>query len=72
MSDRERLHNALFGNPEREHVDVKFFVSGACVSADMLCREAASMFEQMDNSSEGDESFAENFTERLVCEIWSD
>ena len=72
MSDRERLHNALFGNPEREHVDVKFFVSGACVSADMLCREAASMFEQMDKSTEGDETFAEQFVERSVEEIWPD
>ena len=71
MTERERLMDALFGNPTREHIDVKFFVGPAVdVSSEDFCRQAANMFAQMDASTEGDETFAETFTDKAVSELW--
>jgi tRNA U34 5-methylaminomethyl-2-thiouridine-forming methyltransferase MnmC len=69
MTGQERLMAALFGNPQREHADVKFFVLGSMdLTADVLCGEAADMLEQMD-ASEGDEGFAEGFAQREASEF---
>jgi hypothetical protein len=64
MTNQERLKVALFGNPEREHVDIKFWLGhGLDLTADDLCGEAANMLEQMD-ATDGDKTFSEVFTQR--------
>lgn len=69
MTNQERLMTALFANPAREHVDVKFFVLGGMdLTADRLCEEAVGMLEQMDNG-QGDTEFAEAFEQREVAEF---
>lgn len=69
MTNKERLMAALFANPAREHVDIKFFVLGGFdLSPDRLCGEAADMLEQMD-ASEGDTEFAESFQQREASDF---
>ena len=64
MTNQERLMAALFDNPQREHVDIKFFVVGGMdLTADKLCAEAADMLQQMDDN-EGDRDFVEAFQQR--------
>ena len=62
MEDCENLLAALFGNPAREHIDIKFFMGGSIdlESAD-VCREAGKMLAQMDLGEGSDETFIENF-----------
>ena len=69
MTNKERLMAALFANPAREHVDIKFFVFGGFdLDADHLCGEAADMLEQMDGV-EGDTEFAEAFEQREASDF---
>ena len=64
MTNQERLNVALFGNPEREHIDIKFWIGhGLDLTEDDVYGEAANMLEQMDNMG-GDKDFAEAFTQR--------
>lgn len=67
MTNKERLMAALFENPQREHVDIKFFVGGAVdIAEEDFCGEALKMLEQMDNG-EGDTEFVETFDQRDVA-----
>lgn len=69
MTSRERLTAALFDNPQREHVDIKFCVlPGMDLTAEQLCDEAVSMLEHMDKS-EGDRDFVEDFQQREAAEF---
>lgn len=69
MTNKERLMAALFANPAREHVDIKFFVLGGFdLNPDRLCGEAADMLEQMDRV-EGDTDFAETFSQREASDF---
>lgn len=69
MTNQERLMNALFANPAREHVDIKFLMlRGMDLTPDRLCEEAVSMLEQMD-SLQGDSEFAEAFEQREVSDF---
>ncbi len=69
MTNKERLMAALFADPAREHVDIKFFVLGGFdLSPDKLCGEAADMLEQME-AAEGDIEFAEAFQQREVSDF---
>lgn len=69
MTNQERLMAALFGNPGREHVDIKFFVlNGMELTADRLCEEAVGMLEQMDRG-QGDTDFAEAFQQRDAAQF---
>ena len=69
MTQQERLMTALFDNPHREHVDIKFWLGGGIdVTSEDLCREAANMLEQMDQA-EGDATFAEDFPQREVADF---
>lgn len=65
MTDQcERLTNVLFSNPEREHIDVKFFVTGGIVvSRQQFCQSGAHMLEQMHAGVGADEGFEETFTQ---------
>lgn len=69
MTNKERLMAALFDNPQREHVDIKFFLGGLVgVGEEDLCGEAVKMLEQMDQG-EGDSTFAEAFEQREVADF---
>ena len=69
MTNKERLMAALFANPAREHVDIKFFVLGGFdLNADRLCGEAADMLEQMD-AANGDTEFSESFEQREASDF---
>ena len=69
MTNQERLVSALFDNPQREHVDIKFFVLGSMdLTADKLCEDAVDMLDQMDKV-EGDTDFAENFEQREASDF---
>ena len=69
MTQQERLMTALFENPHREHVDIKFWLGGGIdVTSEDLCREAANMLEQMDRT-EGDATFSEDFPQREVVDF---
>lgn len=69
MTNKERLMAALFDNPQREHVDIKFFLGGGVdITEDALCGEAVSMLEQMDEG-EGDTQFEEAFDQREVADF---
>lgn len=69
MTGQERLLTALFGNAQREHADIKFFVLGSMeLTAEQLCDDAADMLEQMDNGA-GDTEFAETFQQREAVEF---
>lgn len=66
MTNKERLMTALFDNSQREHLDIKFFLGGSVgATEEQLCGEAVKMLEQMD-ASDGDEAFAESFSQREV------
>ncbi|MFG6549751.1 hypothetical protein ACGYLV_11880 [Sulfitobacter sp. M21595] len=50
MSAKLRLMDALFGNEEREHVNLKFFRGSASdVSEEDLCEQSASAIFQVDS-----------------------
>lgn len=69
MTNQEQLMAALFDNPHREHVDIKFFIAGGMdLTAEMLCGDAVSMLKQMDNNV-GDSEFAESFSQREVSDF---
>lgn len=69
MTNQERLKAALFGNPAREHVDIKFFLMNSMeLTHEQLCGEAVDMLEQMD-ANEGETSFAETFEQRDAAEF---
>lgn len=62
MTHEEHLMNALFGNPQRELVDIKFFLAqGLSVTREDVCREAVKMIQQMDAGEGADSTFAEDF-----------
>jgi len=64
MTNKENLMVALFDNPQREHVDIKFFLGGGVdITEEALCGEAVKMLTQMDEG-EGDTEFAEAFAQR--------
>lgn len=70
MTHEEQLMNALFGNPQRELVDIKFFLSqGIDVCREDVCREAVKMLEQMDAGEGADSTFAEEFEQKDVHEL---
>ena len=67
MTNKERLIAALFDNPQRGHVDIKFFVGGGVdIAEEDFCGEAVKMLEQMDEG-EGDIDFVETFAQRDVA-----
>ena len=69
MTNQEQLMAALFANPAREHVDIKFFVlRDMDLTPDRLCEEAVSMLKQMDEG-QGDTDFAEAFEQREVTDF---
>ena len=69
MTNQERLNAALFGNPTREHVDIKFWLGHSLdLTLDDVCGEAVTMLEQMD-SMQGDTAFAETFVPREAAEF---
>lgn len=69
MTNKERLMVALFDNPQREHVDIKFFLGGGVeITEEALCGEAVKMLDQMD-AGIGDTEFAEAFDQRPVSEF---
>ena len=69
MTNKERLMAALFENPQREHVDIKFFLGGGVdITEEALCGEAVKMLEQMDEG-EGDTAFDEPFEQRSVADF---
>jgi hypothetical protein len=69
MTNQERLMNALFEHPNREHVDIKFLLGGGIdVTSEDVCGEAVKALEQMDQS-EGDREFAEDFKPREAAEF---
>ena len=70
MTERDRLMTALFDNPQREHLDIKFLLGGPMdITSEDVCREAVKMIEQMDASKEGDEEFVEAFETRSAEEF---
>ena len=72
MTHEEQLMNALFGNPQRELVDIKFFLSqGIDVTREDVCREAVKMLEQMDAGEGADSTFAEEFEQKDVRELFA-
>ena len=69
MTNKERLMAALFENPQREHVDIKFFLGGGVeITEEDLCGEAVKMIEQMDAGA-GDTEFEETFEQRDASEF---
>lgn len=69
MTNQERLKAALFGNPAREHVDIKFFfMNGLELTHEQLCGDAVDMLEQMD-ASDGETNFAETFEQREAADF---
>ena len=69
MTNKERLMAALFDNPQREHVDIKFFLGGGVeITEEALCGEAVKMLEQMD-AGEGDTEFEEAFEQREAADF---
>lgn len=69
MTNKERLMAALFDNPQREHIDIKFFLGGGVeITEEALCGEAVKMLEQMD-ASVGDTEFKETFEQRDAAEF---
>lgn len=69
MTNKERLMTALFDNPQREHVGIKFFLGGGIeITEEALCGEAVKMLEQMD-ATEGDTEFKETFEQREASEF---
>ena len=72
MTHEEQLMNALFGNPQRELVDIKFLLSqGLNVSREDVCREAVKMLEQMDAAEGANESFVEDFEQKDVRDLFA-
>lgn len=70
MTNQERLMAALFDNPQREHIDIKFFVGGGVdISNEDFCAQAVSMIEQMDAGVDADETFEENIEQREVSDF---
>ena len=69
MTNKEHLMAALFENPQREHVDIKFFLGGGVeITEEALCGEAVKMLEQMD-AGEADTEFEESFEQRDASEF---
>ena len=69
MTNKERLMEALFDNPQREHVDIKFFLGGGVeITEEALCGEAVKMLDQMD-AGEGDTEFEETFEQRQASDF---
>ncbi|WP_298335967.1 hypothetical protein [uncultured Erythrobacter sp.] len=69
MTNKERLMTALFDNPQREHVDIKFWLGGGVeINEDALCGEAVKMLDQMD-AGQGDTEFVEDFEQREATEF---
>ena len=62
MTHEDQLMSALFGNPQRELVDIKFLLGGGLgVTREDVCREAVKMIAQMDAGEGADSTFAEDF-----------
>ena len=69
MTNKEHLMAALFENPQREHVDIKFFLGGGVeITEEALCGEAVKMLEQID-AGEADTEFEESFEQRDASEF---
>jgi len=70
MTERDRLMAALFANPAREHIDVKFFLGRTeNVTEEDLCKAALNMFDQIDAAGDGDRSFVEAFESKEIKEL---
>ena len=70
MTHHDRLMKALFDNPEREHIDIKFFTTATVdVSDENFCEQAANMLEQMDAGVDADEHFHEEFEKVSVASL---
>lgn len=66
----DRLTTALFEQPGREHLDVKFCVGSAIgVSPQAFRDRAAGFIEQMNAGIGADEGFVETFEPREVAEL---
>lgn len=71
MTHEEQLMNALFGNPQRELVDIKLFVTqGLNVSREDVCKETVEMLKQMDAGVDADSTFAEELDQKDVGELF--
>lgn len=70
MTKHDRLTAALFDQPGREHVDVKFCVGITVgVSPETFRDRAADLIEQMNAGVDADETFAESFEPRPISEF---
>lgn len=67
MTHVDRLTTALFDQPGREHLDVKFCVGTTVgVSPEVFRDRAADVIEQMNAGVGADEKFAEDFEPRTI------
>lgn len=70
MTGHDRLMAALFDQPGREHLDVKFCVGTTVgISPEKFHERAADVIEQMNAGADADEEFAEDFQPREVSEF---
>ena len=70
MTKHDRLTAALFDQPGREHLDVKFCVGSTVgVSPETFRDRAADLIEQMNAGVGADDTFAESFEPRHIQEF---
>lgn len=70
MTGHDRLIAALFDQPGREHLDVKFCVGTTVgVSPEKFSERAADVIEQMNAGVDADDVFSEAFDPRPVSEF---
>ena len=70
MTANDRLMAALFDQPGREHLDVKFCVGTTVgVSPENFRERAADVIEQMNAGNGADETFHEDFQPRAVSDF---
>lgn len=71
MTNADMLKRALFGDPSKAMVDIKFMLGRAKdLNSDMIMGEAASAFAQVDSGqAPGDMAFVEGFVQREVAEL---
>lgn len=72
MTDNcDRLMELLFCNPEREHIDVKFFVGGnlTAVTKESFCESGLAMLQQMHAKVGADENFHEDVKPVAACDL---
>lgn len=69
VTNKEKLIEALFGSPQKTHVDVKFLLArNLDLTEEAFCQQATQMLLQMDEGL-ADTEFLENFEQRNVSDF---